>query len=183
MGGGGLDVYGRQALEHKPVRRRQICAAKKGALCALLLFLFSTLTPYTSFAELVVEEVIDGDTIRLNNGQVVRYVGINAPELHRVDKITRELGRAAKSYNEQLVLGRAVTVLPVGPPDKYGRTVAYVIVPGAFVNAVLVQRGFAAVASTPKNHRHKALFVRLEEEAKRHRRGLWGEVLSGLLPP
>lgn len=161
--------------------KRGVAAGSVGlflvSVCAVL-FLIQAV----SHGEVVVEEVVDGDTVRLSNGQVVRYAGINAPELHRVDKITRALGRAAKSYNEKLVLGRAVTVTPVGGPDKYGRTVAYVVVPGAFVNAVLIQKGFASVASTPKNHRHKALFLRLEEEAKRHRRGLWGEVLPALAP-
>ena len=177
-----MDVYSRQALEYKPVKRLRISAVKKGTLCVLLLFLSGLLVPCASIAEIVVEEVIDGDTIRLSNGQVVRYLGINTPETHRVDKITRELGLAAKAYNEHLVLGQPVKIIPVGEPDKYGRTVAYVIVPGAFVNAVLIQKGFAAVASTPRNHRHKDLFVRLEKEAKQHRRGLWGKVSPTLAP-
>src|SRR3989304_2737682 len=41
----------------------------------------------TSSAELVkVKKVIDGDTIELENGQRVRYIGIDTPELHHPKK-------------------------------------------------------------------------------------------------
>ena len=47
-------------------------------------------------------EVIDGDTIRIDNGELVRYLGIDAPEQNEV------YGLSATRYNESLVAGKTL---------------------------------------------------------------------------
>jgi micrococcal nuclease len=62
--------------------------------------------------------------------------------------------------------------------DRYGRLLAYVFVRDAkgkriFVNAELVRNGFARVYTKPPNVRYADLFIRLQEEAREKRKGLW----------
>ena len=76
---------------------------------------------------------------------------------------------------KRLVAGRRVRLeLDVEERDQYGRLLAYVHRGEVFVNAEMVRRGFAAVATFPPNVRHVELFQRLQREARETGRGLWG---------
>ncbi len=58
--------------------------------------------------------------------------------------------------------------------DRYGRTLAYVYLEdGTFVNAWLVENGYAAVLTVPPNVKHQGLFLKLQREAREQKRGLW----------
>jgi len=58
--------------------------------------------------------------------------------------------------------------------DKYGRTLAYVYLEdGTFVNAWLVENGFAQVMTVPPNVKHQEFFLKLQREAREAGRGLW----------
>lgn len=58
--------------------------------------------------------------------------------------------------------------------DKYGRLLAYVYLEdGPFVNAWLVQHGYAQVMTVPPNVKHQELFLKLQREAREARKGLW----------
>lgn len=123
---------------------------------------------------LQVSEVIDGDTIRLDNGQKVRYIGVNTPETHRTDKITRAMGERARAYNESLVLGKTVRLeFDVQEKDRFGRTLAYVYIDGLFVNAELVSSGYASASPFKPNTKYASLFKKLEQEARYNKKGLW----------
>lgn len=121
-----------------------------------------------------VSAVVDGDTITLEAGQRVRYIGINTPEASRADRITQVLGQRAKIYNERLVLGKDIKLyFDVQPQDKYGRLLGYIYVGDTFVNAELVRAGYAAVSTVPPNVQYAELFKNLEAEARSEGRGLW----------
>ncbi|MGD2038075.1 MAG: hypothetical protein PVH28_09340, partial [Desulfobacterales bacterium] len=49
-----------------------------------------------------VKWVIDGDTVVLVDGQKVRYIGINAPELAHEDHKAEPYGNASKRFNALL---------------------------------------------------------------------------------
>jgi endonuclease YncB( thermonuclease family) len=52
-------------------------------LTVVLFFVLTIVCVNPSFGkEYVVKKVIDGDTIQLESGETVRYIGINAPELY-----------------------------------------------------------------------------------------------------
>ena len=60
--------------------------------------------------------------------------------------------------------------------DRYGRFLAYVWLAGKrplFVNAVLVERGYARTYPFPPNTAHATLFAGLERSAALAGRGLW----------
>jgi micrococcal nuclease len=45
---------------------------------------------------------------------------------------------------------------------------------GTFVNAWLVEHGFAQVMTVPPNVKYQDLFLRLQRESRAAGRGLWG---------
>lgn len=117
-----------------------------------------------------VSAVLDGDTIRLNNGQVVRYFGLNTPERGQpfADQATR--------YNEQLVLGKQVRVVAARPePDSYQRLLAYVYADDRLVNARLISAGWAHVFILDPFDRAEE-WLRLQRDAQAGDRGMWQAV-------
>ncbi|MDO8525041.1 MAG: thermonuclease family protein [Candidatus Omnitrophota bacterium] len=119
--------------------------------------------------ELRVTKVIDGDTIVLENGEHVRYIGMDAPEKGRpyYGEATRE--------NKRLVNGKKVRLeYDVERTDRYGRTLAYVYTRDIFVNAELVGNGYAMIYTFPPNVKYYKTFLALQEEARKQKRGLWG---------
>lgn len=140
----------------------------------LLLFLFLL----GCERELKVKRVIDGDTIELANGERVRYIGIDTPEIYP-PRGPEYYSKEAKEANRTLVEGKRVRLeFDVENRDKYGRLLAYVFVDTIFVNAELLRLGYAKVYFVPPNVRYRALFIKLETEARSAGRGLWAEGLS-----
>lgn len=119
-------------------------------------------------------DVIDGDTIDVNlNGAAyrVRYIGIDTPE--RGEPFFSE----ATEANRTLVEGQTVIMVKdVSETDRFGRLLRYVYLEdGTFVNAKLVQDGYAVVATFPPDVRHQELFLELQREARETSRGLWDQ--------
>jgi micrococcal nuclease len=94
--------------------------------------------------------VTDGDTIILEDGRRVRYIGIDTPEMS--DPRLREAAETARAANERLVGGKTVRLeMDREPLDRYGRTLAYVWVNDVLVNEVLLRDGFARLLTIPPN--------------------------------
>ena len=125
-------------------------------------------------SEAVVEKVIDGDTIELANGDRVRYLLVNTPEITGGKQEC--FGENAARFNRDLVLGQQVQLsYDKECEDIYDRTLAYVSVRGRDVNRLLVERGYACVLHIPPNGvDRKTEYVALERAAKQADLGLWG---------
>ena len=122
--------------------------------------------------------MVDGDTIRvrLASGatEPVRYIGMDTPETNHPTRGEEPYGREATAVNRRLVAGKTVGLeLDVQERDRYGRLLAYVWVDGVMINAELVRLGYAQALTVPPNVRYERLFVRLQQEARAARRGLW----------
>ena len=128
-----------------------------------------------------VERVVDGDTIVVQMGdhsERVRYIGVDTPESVKPGVRVQCFAKAAAAANRRLVLGRSVRLeYDAEARDRYGRLLAYVyrVRDGLFVNAELVRRGFATVATFPPNVAHEREFRRLANRARLSGRGLWAE--------
>ena len=95
-----------------------------------------------------VARVVDGDTIEIEGGQTVRYIGIDTPETVHPQKTVECFGREASNRNKELVEGKFVQLEKnVSETDKYGRVLRYVYADGVFVNEPLVKEGFAHASS------------------------------------
>jgi micrococcal nuclease len=123
-------------------------------------------------ARAVVRRVLDGDTIELEDGELVRYLLVDTPELTSKDCFA---GAAAQA-NADLVLGKVVTLeYDRQCRDSYGRLLAYVAVSGREVNRLLVERGYARVLQIPPNGEARVEALRaVEADARLHHRGIWG---------
>jgi len=122
--------------------------------------------------------VIDGNTIEvscvLGDREKVRYIGVDTPETHHPMIGVEPFGKEAAEANWKLVDGKNVRLeFDVQQLDKYGRTLAYVYLEdGTFVNACLVENGYAMVMTVPPNVKHQELFLKLQRGAREARRGL-----------
>ncbi len=88
----------------------------------------------------IVKRVIDGDTIQLNSGEIIRFICIDAPE------IDKEKGKEARDFLEKLVLNKRVRLeKDSSEKDKYGRLLRYVYIDSVFVNKELVKNNYARV--------------------------------------
>ena len=90
-------------------------------------------------------EVVDGDTIYLKSGEKVRFVGVNTPE--------RGVGGyiASKNFVQKFCLNKKIglDVDDAKNQDRYGRTLAVVIVDGKNLNEMLLKEGLAEVMYMP----------------------------------
>lgn len=93
----------------------------------------------------VCTKVVDGDTIYLDNGEKVRFVGVNTPERGVEGYVT------SKNFVQKLCLNKEVgiDVDDSKHTDKYGRTLGVVIVDGKNVNEMLLKEGLAEVMYIP----------------------------------
>lgn len=114
-----------------------------------------------------VTSVIDGDTIKLETGESVRYIGIDAPE-------SGCFAKESTSKNKELVEGKEVRLeKDVSETDKYGRLLRYVYVDNLFINDYLVREGYAQTSTYPPDVKYQAQFREAEQEARENNRGLW----------
>ena len=116
-------------------------------------------------------EVIDGDTITVEGGYRVRYIGIDTPEIHpRVEAYGIEAWQA----NRRLVEGKRVRLeRDVSETDRYNRLLRYVYVDNIFVNAELVRAGLARAKAYPPDTRYQDYLEKMEAEARQAGRGMW----------
>jgi endonuclease YncB( thermonuclease family) len=129
-----------------------------------------------------VVRALDGDTIVVAGAGVVRYLGVDTPEVHDPRKPVERFGVRAWRVNASLVVGRRVRLeTDRERRDGYGRLLAYVYVGRTMVNAQLVRLGLARAYPFWPNTRHAALFARLEAAARARGVGRWGGEEGG--PP
>ena len=122
----------------------------------------------------LVTRVIDGDTIVIEGGQKVRYIGINTPETVHPFKFVECFGIEASRKNKELVEGKEVRLeKDVSQTDQYGRLLRYVYVEDTFVNDFLVREGYAYASTYSPDVKYAAQFILAQQEAKDNNRGLW----------
>lgn len=129
-----------------------------------------------------ISKFVDGDTFWVLNEdgveEKIRLIGINTPESRRTGRTEIEFfGKEASLYVKEFFRGRKVRlVFDVQRFDRYRRTLAYVYLEdGTFLNAHLVEKGYAAVATFPPNVRHSEYFKKLEHESRKKGIGMWKE--------
>ena len=131
-----------------------------------------------------VEKVFDGDTILLSNGDKVRLLGVNTPEIAGRNKLAEAGGDAAKAWLKQVLAHRKVFLQSdVEKQDKYQRRLAYVFTENKeHINLELVKRGLATVNIYPPNLKYLDAFLAAQRSAQQARHGLWGYDAYAPLP-
>ena len=125
----------------------------------------------------VVKRVVDGDTIELESGEKVRYIGVNTPESVKVNSPVECFGKEASAHNKSMVEGKTVRLeKDVSDKDRYGRLLRFVYLSdGTFVNEALVRDGYARVSTFPPDVTRAEDFKLAERDARDNKRGLWAD--------
>jgi len=119
-------------------------------------------------------KVIDGDTIEIENGQKVRYIGVDTAEMDDKDPVKLCYAQKAFEKNKELVEGKEIRLgKDVSEKDKYGRLLRYVYVGETFVNDYLTRSGFASAVTYPPDIKYQKQFQEAQREAKDNNLGLW----------
>ena len=132
----------------------------------------------------LVRHVIDGDTVELTSGKRVRIIGINAPEIYHRDN--REQPFASSSRNKVLEIIRGPLNRDTDKPhkvtliageekvDQHGRLLYHLISQdGKNTALALVSAGLAVQSAVSPNTHCANRYKLAEEDARKHRRGLW----------
>ena len=119
--------------------------------------------------------VDDGDSIVLQDGRHVRYIGINAPEIQHGDRPAEPFGYKAKSLNKKFVYQKKVRLeYDREKKDRYGRVLAYVYLRnGTFINAEMISQGAAYFLYLRPNTKYTELLIKQQQNAMRAGLGLW----------
>lgn len=113
----------------------------------------------------IVQRVIDGDTLELQNGQKVRLLGINTPEK------SMTLSFEATNFLKNLAENKTLRLESQGI-DKYGRTLAYLFTNNQNINRLILQEGLGTLYYYEKDKHYKEL-KQAEEFARLNKKGLW----------
>ncbi|PIP57418.1 nuclease, partial [Candidatus Woesebacteria bacterium CG22_combo_CG10-13_8_21_14_all_39_10] len=107
-----------------------------------------------------VTRVVDGDTIEIEGGEKVRYLGIDTPETVDPRKPVQCFGIEASKKNKELVEGKTVRLeKDITDRDRYSRLLRYVWVDDIFVNLELVKQGFASSYAYPPDIKYQEEFL------------------------
>ena len=124
-----------------------------------------------------VREVVDGDTLVLDDGTVVRLVGIQSPKLPlgRPGFVAQPLAEEARAALQRLVAGRRVRLSYGGAPiDRHGRALAHLHdQSGVWIQGALLRQGLARVYSFRDNRALVVDMLALETGARSRRLGIW----------
>lgn len=140
---------------------------------------------------LTVTMVVDGDKLVLSDGAKVRLAGIDAPEVHPSEKLTRDAlasgksedrvihqGRQAAAHLSAIAGGQIVRVVMVAQMGYEAYKPAMVYVTGAkgkirySLNQKMLEEGFAVAVVDGKLLSTQGYPV-LEAQARGAKRGLW----------
>jgi micrococcal nuclease len=113
--------------------------------------------------------IIDGDTFRLETGQPVRLIGIDAPELLQPG------GEKSREYLAHLIWGKNITLAKGSENrDKYNRLLRFVYIGDLCVNEEMIKQGYAEARYLSENT-IREYYIQLEIEAETARAGLWSD--------
>lgn len=134
----------------------------------------------------VVQKIVDGDTLDvMQAGEVVRVrlIGIDTPETVDPRKPVQCFGAEASQHVKDLLADNLVTLEfdeSQGSTDKYGRTLAYVILPdGKNLAEEMLRDGFAYEYTYSKPYKYQKIFKIAEQDARDSERGLWSSETCG----
>lgn len=155
--------------------------SKKSFYLFLIIFIFSliinfvfVLKQYKNYflkksnrVEMIVNKVIDGDTVDTSDGERLRLYEIDAPEYSKDC-----LGIDAKTRMEDLVLNKKIQYEKLGQ-DNFGRILTYVYLNKLLVNDVMVEEGLAYFEKGKTLTQNSVLIEQSQEKARLAGRGVW----------
>lgn len=149
-------------------------------------------------SQIQLKEVLDGDTVILQDGRTIRLVQIDTPELDENEcyaqeaktELTSILANSETSSATSFKGAVVTATLRIGKDtisddkDAYDRELRYLFYNNLNVNLELVKRGAAApYFYQEEKGKYAAELLQAAEEAKANKVGLWGACASAVLDP
>jgi len=132
----------------------------------------------------VVTDIVDGDTIIVDDRTRVQLLGVDAIGHSWGDERSSDLAQRSAAFTALLLKGKSVQLRqdPANDlknhKDRWGRVLSYVFLEdGAFLNLALIEQGYAT-AYLKYPFRFAKRFKEAEERARMERRGLWSLLLG-----
>lgn len=135
-----------------------------------------------------VMRVVDGDTVHVSyhGDSSIRVIGINTPETVAPGQPVQCGGPEASRKAHELLDGKQVRLVfdpSQGRHDKYGRTLAYLTVPGiGDYGAYMIKHGYAFEYTYASAYRRQATYRAAQQYARTRGLGVWGECGGQLKP-
>ncbi|MFH1459786.1 MAG: thermonuclease family protein [Candidatus Omnitrophota bacterium] len=152
-----------------------------------------------AYDNILVTEVVSGDIIRLENGELIRLIGVDTPELNRGVKFDADvkitglqsevlevMAKESWLFLKDLVLDKNIRVeFDKKRKDLYGVLLGYVFIiqefkkrgdprkEEVFVNAECIKNGYTYNVDNQPNDYYKDLFDRLHQEVGLNSKGIW----------
>jgi micrococcal nuclease len=151
----------------------------------ILLFLTASVVCASADGWVRARWVADGDTIVLQDGRHVRYIGVDTPEIDHKNNRAEPMGYEARAMNRHLVDGWQLRLVQDREKkDRYGRILAYVYRrDGLFVNAEMLNQGCGYLLSRFPNISKEQELLTFQRDAMQHARGIWMLVRKDAQPP
>lgn len=131
-----------------------------------------------------VKIVYDGDTVVLEDGRKIRFLGINTPEVQHRDKLADAGGDEAKRWlTDKLKNAKVRLEVGVEETDKYDRTLAHLFTEQKeHINLQLVAAGLASVSIYPPELLYVDELVKAQDQAEQAKLGIWGRPEYAAIP-
>lgn len=130
-----------------------------------------------------VVSVVDGDTIKIEGGEVVRYIGMNTPETVAPRRPVECYGKEASTKNKELVQGKTVELeKDISERDTFGRLLRYVWIGDVLLNEYLVREGFAQVSTYPPDVKYVERLLAAQRLAVEEKKGMWSGDCTPIVP-
>ena len=136
-----------------------------------------------------VAAVLDGETVKLDDGKDVRLVGALAPRAGDVGAVRGGWPpeEATRTALAEMLVGRTVALAFAGRrEDRFGRVLAHLFLQDgadkAWVQGRLVELGLARASATPGNEACIGHLIERENAARRAGRGLWANGAYAVRP-
>ena len=134
-----------------------------------------------SLQKALVVKVIDGDTIEIETGERVRFIGVDTPETVHPKKSIQCYGREASNKMKSLLSNKWVYLeKDVSETDRYGRLLRYIYLPNPdnpteaiFIDEYLIENGYGKVITYPPDVKYHDELLIAQKNAQAENRGLW----------
>jgi endonuclease YncB( thermonuclease family) len=142
------------------------------------------LSPQSNRYQYDVDYIYDGDTLTLTNGERVRLLNINAPEITNRSRDGEPGGEAAKAWLIQQIGEKPVFLrFDAERRDQYNRLLAHVFLEDErHLNAEMLAAGLASLTIHPPNLLYVDAMQKAEQQARDNKLGIWDEQAYPIKP-
>jgi len=106
----------------------------------ILIFNNQETPPYNNQDNNQVVEIIDGDTFKTNDGEIIRLLCVDTPE-----KNQKGYDEATSFLEERLLFSDSEIRLEGNKTDKYGRSLKWVYADDVLINKEIVDLGYGTI--------------------------------------